>query len=153
MTAICIVDTSVFCNILGIRNRSQHQGEVLDQLETYIQQGASLLLPIATIYETGNHIAQQGDGGERRQKAQLFVDQVRAGFSREAPWTPTPIQDLEEIVSWLAEFPDSAMREIGFGDLSILKIWEEQCTLHPNRRVLVWTYDEHLRGYDRHIIT
>ena len=51
--------------------------------------------------------------------------------------------------SWLAEFPARAAEGIGLGDLSIIKTYEEQCALHPNARVRIWTYDDHLSGYDR----
>lgn len=40
------------------------------------------------------------------------------------------------------------MREIGLGDLSIIREFEHQSRRHQGRRVLIWSYDEHLRGYD-----
>ncbi|MCA9977110.1 MAG: hypothetical protein KC413_15220 [Anaerolineales bacterium] len=149
MTSICIIDTSVFCNVLGIPNRAQRQQESLDQLKVFIEMGATLLLPMATIYETGNHIAQNGNGRMRRELAKKFIEQVQQAFSGEAPWTPTPMQALEEIVAWLNEFPDWAMRGAGFGDLSIFKVYEEQCALHAGCRVFIWSYDQHLAAYDR----
>ncbi len=149
MTTICIIDTSIFCNILGVPNRAQRQQQALAELKEFLEQGATLLLPLATIFETGNHIAQNGDGRMRRLVAEKFVKQVGQAFSGEAPWTPTPMQNIDEIMVWLEEFPDCAMREMGFGDLSILKVFENQCALHTSRRVLIWSYDQHLRIYDQ----
>lgn len=149
MTTICIIDTSVFCNILGVPNKSQQQQKALDELDTFIREGATLLLPLATIYETGNHIAQNGDGRVRRQKAKDFIKQVHQALSGDAPWIPTPMQDFDEIATWLNEFSDWAMRGAGFGDLSIYKVFVEQCKLHTGRRVLIWSYDQHLASYDR----
>jgi predicted nucleic acid-binding protein len=149
MTAVCIIDTSVFCNILGVPNKSQRQDEALDELHRFLEKSATLLLPMVTIYETGNHIAQSGDGRVRRQKALEFGAQVRQAISGQAPWTPTPLHDLDQLASWLNEFPGWAMQGAGFGDLAIRKVFEEQCELNPGRRVLIWTYDRHLQGYDR----
>lgn len=149
MTAICIVDTSVFCNILGVPNRSQQKDETLLELEKLIRRSTILLLPMATIYETGNHIAQNGDGRVRRQKAEQFVNQVRDAISGKAPWTPTPLHGAHKMMVWLEDFPDWANRGSGFGDLSIQQVYAEQCLLHQARRVYIWSYDAHLRAYDR----
>jgi hypothetical protein len=81
--------------------------------------------------------------------AEVFVQQVRAAFTGDSPWTPTPMPLPEEFAAWLTEFPDHAMRGAGVGDLSIVKVWERQCELHQARRVFVWSYDAHLSGYDR----
>lgn len=149
MSAICIIDTSVFCNILGIPNKSQNQTKTLETLGTYLGNDATLLLPMTTIYETGNHIAQNGDGRIRRQKAQLFVEVVQKAFDGEAPWRPTPMDRLEHMVEWLPDFPNWAMQGSGFGDLSIVQIYERQCKLHRSRDVFIWSYDDHLSTYSR----
>lgn len=61
-STIVILDTSVFVEILGVPGKSQDRETVLAQLEVWVEQGASLLLPMATVIETGNHIAQcKGD--------------------------------------------------------------------------------------------
>lgn len=149
MSAICIIDTSVFCNILNVPRRNQHHVESVEELGGMIGEGMTLLLPLASIYETGNHIAQNGDGTLRRRTAEVFVKQVRAAFSGEAPWTPTPVAASEEFTGWLGEFPGRAAAGLGLGDLSIIKIWEQQCELHQAKRVFIWSYDGHLRGFDR----
>ena len=66
-----------------------------------------------------------------------------------APFTPTPLLGTSEVVGCLDNFPDSAMRGMGFGDLSIIKEFERQCELHPYHRVFVWSLDGHLSSYDR----
>jgi hypothetical protein len=106
---------------------------------------------MATIYETGNHIAQNGDGRVRRGIAEIFVNQVKQAFLGKAPWTPTPFDNDKEFSEWLAQFPDQAMRGSGIGDLSIIKVFERQCELHPHRHVFIWSYDEHLKAYNREI--
>jgi hypothetical protein len=149
MSAIRIVDSTVFCNILGVPNRSQNQQQAFEELTSYREQGDSLLLPMAAVYETGNHISQQGDGQERRDAAKLFVKQVRKAMNEESPFGPAQIHDTEEVKGWLSDFPDDAMRGIGIGDRSIIEVWEQQRVLNPSRRVVIWSYDDDLDGYDR----
>jgi hypothetical protein len=43
---------------------------------------------VATILETGNHIAQNGDGNQRRICAEKFVDQVTQALEGKSPFTP-----------------------------------------------------------------
>jgi len=63
MSSICIIDTAVFCNILCVPNMDQDVKRAFAELEQYISLGYTLLLPLAVVYETGNHIAQNGNGG------------------------------------------------------------------------------------------
>lgn len=146
---ICIVDTSIFCNVLDVPGRNEYRDEVLRTLREHITRGFNLLLPLATLYETGNHIAQASDGGLRRTAAERFSKQVRKAVDGQAPWRPMPLHGARELVAWLDEFPDSAMRGVGLADLSIIKIFMHQCELHRARRVFIWSFDAHLQGYDR----
>lgn len=152
LRAIGIIDTSVFCNILRVPNRCQDADEIHRQLRAIISEGLTeLLLPTTSILETGNHIAQNGDGRLRRAHAESFVTQVISAFEGEAPWTPTVFPNREDILSWIHEFPECAMREVSFGDLTIIKLWEAQRELYQRRRrVYIWTCDEDLKGYDTH---
>jgi len=149
MKAICIIDTSVFCNILDVPNRNQQREEAQKQLQEFLITGVTLLLPMTTVYETGNHIAQLNNGQVRRQKALQFVEQARLALEGKAPWTPTPMPEGREMLSWLDQFPDSAMQGIGFGDLAITQIFKRTCQLNQGRRVFIWSYDGELQVYDR----
>ena len=148
---ICIVDTSVFCNILDVEGRNQNKEQAFEELRGFLEEAYTLLLPFAAVYETGNHIAHIGDGGRRRQAAERFVEEVRKAISGSSPWTTTPIPDQQTSLGWLDEFPDRAMQEISLADLSIIKEFEKQCELHRMRRVFIWSYDGDLNGYDRKV--
>lgn len=143
------MDTSVFCNYLKIPGRDQDRAEVVDRIEEYLRDRITLLLPIAAIIETGNHVAHVADGNLRRQAAERFVKTVGDAIDGKAPWTPTPMFEIEALKTWLAEFPDCATEKRGFGDLSIIKEFERQCELHEGRRVFIWSQDGHLSGHDR----
>lgn len=145
---ICIVDTSVFCEILDVPGKTQHRDVVLEELEKRISDEV-LLLPIAVVLETGNHIGHLSQGELRRDAAERFRDQVSKALKGDTPFSPTPIQDAKKLLGWLKEFPDHATRGLSFCDLSIIKIWEEQCRMCPGHRVYIWSMDGHLSGYDR----
>jgi len=149
MRTVILVDTCIFLNVLNVPAFNQHRKQILDELTRLTNLSVNLLLPFAAIVETGNHIAQLSDGNLRRSFAQQFVQQVQSAIAGEAPWTPTQSVDTETVGSWLGQFPDYAMREIGIGDLSIIKEWESACTRHPNYRVYIWSLDGGLMGYDR----
>lgn len=149
MSCIRIVDTSVLCNLLRVPHKDQDAEIAVEEFREAQEDKDVFLLPIAVIYETGNHIAQSPNGAKRRVVAEGFVELVRKAFEGEIPFTPTPLQHPEDMVQWLDEFPNHAATGMGFGDLSITKVWEQQCKLNQSRRVLIWSYDKHLQGYDR----
>ena len=147
--SICLIDTTVFCNIVGIPGRDQDRSRILRLLEEHIQDGTALLLPMAAIIESGNHVARSGDGSQRRQTAKRFVKHVLAAINGMAPWVATPFFEQDELRKWLACFPDHAMKGVGLADLSIIQEFARQCRQFPARRVFIWSLDKHLGGYNR----
>ena len=150
---VVIVDTSVLLNLLDVPGRNQDRDAVLGQFGELSDAEVNLLLPIAAIFEAGNHIAQLSDGRQRRDHAQRFSARVREALNGQAPWTVTPLpsttQELADWLNWLNDFPEFAMREVGMGDLSIVKAWESACAKHPQHRVSIWSLDQDLACYDR----
>lgn len=149
MSAIVIVDSSVLLNIIDVPGRNQRRAEVLDRLAALIDSGAHLFIPMAAIVEVGNHIARVANGAHRRSAAERFVSEVRSALANEAPWKPVNFPSNQEVLKWLNAFPDSAMRGIGMGDLSIRQEWEACCHQYAMSRVWVWTLDLDLAGLDR----
>ena len=148
--SVVLVDTSILLNVLRVPNRSSHREVVMDRLRDHIDVGDQLLLPIATVLETGNHIAQNGDGHQRRECAGDFVEVVRQAAEQSLPWALVHLPgNAGDFIGWLGDFPDSAMREIGFGDLTIVNAWEDACERFPGWRVAIWSLDHDLQGYDR----
>lgn len=149
MPHVVIVDTSILLNLLDVPGRDQDRDTVFMRFEELLNAGANLLLPVAAIFEAGNHVARLPDGRQRRRQAENFGDHVRQALEGRAPWTLTPLPGTSELTGWLDDFPQSAMRGIGMGDLSIVKAWESACARHPLHRVSIWSLDRHLTGYDR----
>jgi hypothetical protein len=155
MSSICPIDTSVLLNFLNVPNRNEHRKLVLKDFQTYAESGCIFLLPMATIIETGNHIAQNGDGTKRRETAIRFVDIVKATFRGEAPWRPTTFATTEEIMLWIDQFPDLAGKNkapdkqegTSFGDLSIIEEFKKSCKRFPMSEVFIWSLDSDLSSY------
>lgn len=149
MSAICLIDTSIFVEILNVPNMASTRREVMKELEAKIEHEESLFLPMATIIETGNHIARNGDGQQRRRCAERFVEQVDKALKGESPFKPVTFLSQEQLRSWLSEFPDSAMRGTGLGDLSIIHDFRRVCSRNLSRKVYIWSLDGHLQSYQR----
>ena len=149
MGAICLIDTSSFLEILNVPHKASQSELILQKLEEKIKARESLFLPMATILETGNHIAQNRDGNQRRICAKKFVNQVTQALEGKPPFTPINFLKQEDLQGWLKEFPDEAMGGRGLGDLSIIHDWQKICDQNPSRRVYIWSLDKHLKGYNQ----
>jgi hypothetical protein len=157
MSDIVLLDTSVYLNVLDIPGYNQARHAVLQDFETKVLQEDYFLLPMATIWETGNHIAKLATGGLRFQFGRKLVDDVMNAINGVAPYRPTHFPSREEFCVWLNDFPNYVKRNkspqrtnegTSLSDLSIIKEWESTRTLHNLSRVLVWSLDADLAGYD-----
>jgi hypothetical protein len=147
---VCIVDSSILCELLGVPGKSNAAGRtaILEAYETKATGAEQLLLPVAVIVEVGNHISKGGDGGARRAAAERFTQLVRKAIEGASPFAPTPAPSQTELAAWLERFPEDATRGIGLADRSLISLWEDQRRIHPHGRVYIWSLDAHLHGYD-----
>lgn len=155
--SVCLIDTSILCEFLEVPNLCESSAEVAAEMARKIELRESLLLPMSTIVETGNHIGQNGDGNQRWTTARKFVSLIQQAVRGETPFTPTPFFEPEELLTWLDEFPpwakrsDSRGKGSGLADLTIFKEYERQCQIHRARRVYIWSHDTHLSSCRRDI--
>jgi hypothetical protein len=158
MSAIVLLDTSVYLNVLDVPGFNQDRVAVFDEFRALIEQGDHFLLPLAAVWETGNHIAKLADGRNRRRYAQLLIENVQLAVSGAVPYRATHFPDREDFLGWLGEFPAAAMRNksvdktnegVSLADLSIIKEWERTCAVNCMSRVRIWSLDSDLAGYDR----
>lgn len=157
MSAIVLIDTSIYLNILDVPGRNQQRQQVFDDFEQRVRASDWFLLPMAAIWETGNHISRLDSGGQRRSWAIRFVDDVCAAIAGDAPYQPTYFAERDEFASWLRGFPDTAQRNksptktnegISLSDHSIIQEWERTRQRHPLSRVMIWANDSDLSSYD-----
>lgn len=157
MSDIVLLDTSVYLNVLDVPGFNQTREEILHTFSGRVQHGDYFLLPMATIWESGDHIADLTDGRLRRQFAQALVEQVTQAFNNQTPFKTTYFPDREVFLRWLVDFPDYAQRNksnrqtregVSLSDLSIVKEWEQTRDRHSMSRVLIWSLDIDLSAYD-----
>ncbi len=136
--------------------KCQDKEEVIKAFEDYIALGASFILPMATIIETGNHIAQNGNGNTRRKVASQFCEHISKVLNDEAPYKISNFPNNDEMKQWLNQFPDLAMRNksptkqegTSFGDLTIIQEFEKQKKLFRAYKIWIWSLDDDLKQYN-----
>jgi predicted nucleic acid-binding protein len=143
------IDTSIMTNLLIIPNRNERHAEIKREFSDAVNAEETLILPLSTIIETGNHIAHIDDGRIRRKIAGLFSEYLRKMAGSNPPWTlygnALTVEDINHLAG---EFPDMAMREVGFGDLSIIRCYNTYKDTVPGiGRIMIWSADGHLSGY------
>ena len=143
------IDTSVFLNIVNVPGRNQQREMVMGELKELLKNNKTnaLILPFATIIETGNHIAHCGDGNERRKAAQRYCECIKKTVMNEAPWQYYGNQlTAEDLIEICDDFPDFAMREEGFVDLSIIQAYKKYKDETPAiHKIRIWSVDSHLK--------
>src|SRR6218665_1792417 len=89
---VVVLDTTVLCCLLRVPGKDE-AGPVEDRwdhdrirslLDQEKQAGSTFVLPLASIIETGNHIANAP--GDRYKISQTFCDYLRAAANSESPW-------------------------------------------------------------------
>lgn len=158
MRVIWLLDTSIFLNVLDVAGWNQDRGRVLQDFQARVEADHHFLLPLATVWETGNHIARLADASLRRQFAQVLADAVTNAVAGKAPFQPTYFPSPEEFLAWVRDFPEFAQRSkspkktregVSLADMSIIKEFERTCALNALARVVIWSLDSDLQGYDR----
>lgn len=152
MSAVVLLDTSVLLEYFSVPGKSKKTNRVEDvfaKLAEFRKSGCQLLLPVAAIIETGNHISKAKiDGDKRKVLVEKFVECVLDAIDSKTPWTITPWPENLSIREWITDFPSSLEKGLGFADLSIIKEWERTRAVNPHKRVLIYSLDHHLSSFD-----
>lgn len=146
--AICLVDTSVLLEILKVPGKCGNRQTIFDDLEKKIKDKEVLFLPMATIIETGNHVAQNGDGTQRRKCAADFVQFVQDALDDKSPFHPIKFIENEQLNKIISQFTDYAMKGISLGDACIIDDYERLCEQYNRHKTIyVWALDGDLSSY------
>ena len=135
MTDIVIIDTTVLLNLLNITGRNQNRAESVNEFRRLLNGNAEFLIPLATVFETSNHIKRAGNGRKRRWAERLRNAVVQTVDGSEFWIGPIRFPDSNEFMEWIDEYPNCSVRGKDLNDLSIIKEWNRMCEIHPNRRV------------------
>ena len=143
------LDTSVLVNKLRVPGMSNEAEHIDEEFKKAVESEEVLILPLATIIETGNHIAHIPDGNIRRNIAAKFGEYLRKTVEGEAPWRFYGVELDKNGLLYLADhIEENALNQIGVGDMSIKYAYEQFKNKTPGiGRIMIWSTDKHLQGY------
>ncbi len=156
MARVLVFDTSVLCVWLKVAGKETcgKKGDHWDRarVETLIEEDAesrsTFVLPLATIVETGNHIAHAPD--RRYDTARELMALLKLTLDEEEPWAAFSHQadlwgqgNLENlVVSW----PELATSGLSLGDATIKNVAEFYA--RTGAEVIIATGDQGLKAYE-----
>lgn len=156
MTTV-FVDTSILCNLLPVPGKCQDHAEVKTEYDERRGAGATFVLPISTVIETGNHIEQLPDGlgADRRRCAEGLTAILRLIAAGQAPWVLHELAWDGELLLRLCDggkrspaFVDVATRgHLGGGDVAILVERDRYLERVSGATAEIWTKDRTLASY------
>ncbi|MHB1417983.1 MAG: hypothetical protein ACYCX4_00105 [Bacillota bacterium] len=153
---VCIIDTSVLCCWLGIPGKETcgssgnewNKGKAETLIQTEISSGSILVLPLATIIETGNHIAQSTRN--RLALGNALAEIINNVANEETPWAAF----IEQALLWdsgglkkiASEWPLLALQHISIGDYTIKYVADYYSKM--GNHVEIVTGDAQLKSYE-----
>jgi hypothetical protein len=146
---VLIIDTSILCCYLRVpdketcgpaSNRWDYQ-RVSATIDQAISEGTILVLPLATVIETGNHIARTSNCFER---AVHLISLFRSGLEAKKPWA-TFILDDDRLRELCEKWPSLAARGLSMGDTMIIAVAEYYAQAQVHVEIL--TGDQGLKAY------
>ncbi len=153
MPRYLIIDTSILCVYLRVplMTTCGRADDVwtFDRVSAVIEQAkernTSLVLPLATLIETGNHISQI-KGHDILPYAEAFAGLIQDSVNSVNPWDAFAVQSelwsTEELQRYAEEWPQMATQKISLGDASIVRVAEY---LNQIGNVEIFTGDGGLR--------
>ncbi len=154
-STVTFIDTSILTEILAVPGKSQRPEETVAELRERVGAGHTLVLPVAAIIETGNHIGQLPDGGARRRCAEGLTRFLGAIAREDAPWrmlgTSWDAAFLLRLCDGAADRPslaEMATQGVGVGDVSILaEVDGYRERVSRDVAIEIWTADAGLQAY------
>lgn len=156
MQKVLIIDTSILCVYLKVPFMNEcgpdydkwDYNRVAGKIDDEISQKSLLVLPLAALIETGNHIAHAS--GQRYALAKDLSEIIVKAATAEEPWAAFTFQSelwSEENLKKLAdEWPTLAAEKLSIGDMTIKDVAEFYTK--SGFRVEILTGDEGLKAYE-----
>lgn len=156
MRKVLILDTSILCVWLevpgketcGSGQNSWKKSKVDELLKQEQKAGTTFVLPLASIVETGNHIAQAS--AQRYEKAQAFAQLMLNAADEKTPWAAFTEQshlwDAEGLKRLATEWVELAVQSISIGDATIKTVAEFYARI--GYQVEILTGDEGLKAFE-----
>ncbi len=154
MKRVLIIDTSILCiwlkvpgmDTCGPGNEWTKQ-LVNEKIEKEKEKNTIFVLPLATIIETGNHIAQAAHS--RKERGEALADLMRKSADQQTPWAAFSDQSVlwseEKLKSLANSWPGLAAQKLSLGDATIKDVAEYYSQMQYAVEIL--TGDQGLKAY------
>ena len=156
MKKVLILDTSVMCTWLQVPGKETcgKDGNILThdiverKIETGKSYGTTFILPIASIIETGNHIAHSS--GDRHKIGEEFSNLICDTADNNSPWAAFTEQSVlwqpEKLKALAERWKETVVSGQSLGDASIVEVADYYAKMGFN--VEIFTGDEGLKAYE-----
>ncbi len=153
---VLIIDTNILCIYLkvpymddaGPANDKWNYERVSDKITEEISRKTILVLPMATLIETGNHIAQAN--GEIYPIAQNLANIIKKVANEEEPWaaftSQSELWNEENLIKLADEWPSLATQKLSIGDTTIKNVAKYYSD--AGYQVEILTADQGLKSYE-----
>ena len=131
---VLVIDTSMLCEWLGLPGMEEcgpddnrwDRHRVDDILQQEMNHHTVFALPLATLIETGNHIAHSQT--RRKECADALASVIRKCADQQSPWAAFTAQlDLwtrDRLMSLAERWPEKAVQKLSLGDVTITDVAE-----------------------------
>lgn len=156
MNKVLIIDTSIMCvwlKVPGMETAGKNNEHTYDVVEKHIKEekakGTNLVLPIATIIETGNHIAHAK--GNKENAVNTLSSTIVTAAKGESPWVAIEMQNalwqMESLSALVEEWKKTAIAESqSIGDAAIVQVAQSFASIGCD--VEIFTGDGGLKNYE-----
>lgn len=156
MRKVLIIDTSVLCvwlQVSGYENCGPDHDKwdlarVRAKLDVEKEAGATFVLPLASIIETGNHITKLG--GDKFLPATRLAEVMKLSADQATPWAAfgdqAQLWSPEQLKILAEKWPPLAAQKLSLGDATIADVAEYYAK--TGWRVEMLTGDQGLKAYE-----
>ena len=153
---VLILDTSILCVWLDVPGMEScgpdhdrwHKSRVDEKIRKEKQARTTFVLPLATIIETGNHIAHAPHS--RFERAEALGELMRNSANNQTPWAAFSDQSIlwspEKLKSLAETWPHLAAKKLSLGDVTIRDVAEYYVQMGWGVEIL--TGDQGLKSYE-----
>lgn len=156
MRKVLIIDTSILCiwlevpgmDTCGADHDRWDKQRVDEKIQLEMQAETTFVLPLASIIETGNHIAQAIHS--RYERAQALAEIMRKSADNQTPWAAFSEQSSlwsgEKLKLLADSWPTLAAKKLSLGDVTIKDVAEYYAQM--SYQVEILTGDQGLKAYE-----
>jgi len=156
MKKVLIIDTSILCIWLeipgkktcGPDNDKWDKERIDKKIQKETKENSTFVLPLATIIETGNHIAQSPHS--RKDRGERLADLMKKSAEKQYPWAAFSDQSVlwstKKLKQLADNWPKLAEQKLSLGDATIKDVAEYYAQMGCVVEIL--TGDQGLKSFE-----